>query len=263
MRRADPAQCHFTIFPIAGFTTQGDCDKAKAILTSNGIAFTSADGAAGSKVTLSIGDTKVEGVSPFGWQKALADAGYPHFKASSVDVALTKDQTDALVKAQTDKNAADVSKVIGDARKASDANAKPLAAVNSIGAPTLGADGASTVAVQQISGSTAKPLSTGQYVEAILICLFLMAIACMVYGPIAAFLVEMFPSNIRYTSMSLPYHIGNGWVGGLLPLTATAYVAYNGGVFSGLWYPVIFAGICAVVGFFFLQDTKNVDIAKT
>ncbi|MDP8996443.1 MAG: MFS transporter [Pseudomonadota bacterium] len=260
---ADPAQCHFTIFPIAGFTTQGDCDKAKAILTSNGIAFTSADGAAGSKVTLSIGDTKVEGVSPFGWQKALADAGYPHFKASSADVALTKDQTDALVKAQTDKNAADISKVIGDARKAADANAKPLAAVNSIGAPTIGADGASTVAVQQIAGSTAKALSTGQYVEAILICLFLMAIACMVYGPIAAFLVEMFPSNIRYTSMSLPYHIGNGWVGGLLPLTATAYVAYNGGVFSGLWYPVIFAGICAVVGFLFLKDTKNVDIAKT
>ena len=70
-------------------------------------------------------------------------------------------------------------------------------------------------------------------------------------------------STIRYTSMSLPYHMGNGWVGGLLPLVATAYAAYNGGVYSGLWYPVIFAGICGVFGFIFLKETKNVDISKT
>ncbi len=274
---ADPAQCHFTIFPVAGWTTQGDCDKAKAILTSNGIAFTSAEGAAGSKVTLSVGDAKVEGVSPFGWQKALADAGYPHFKASAADLTLTKDQTDALVKAQADKAAAvtakdalatkaagdAIEKLVNEVRKATDATAKPLGPINSIAAPTVGADGASTLKVQQVTGTTAKALSFGQYVEAIAVCLFLMAIACMIYGPIAAFLVEMFPSNIRYTSMSLPYHIGNGWMGGLLPLTATAYVAYNGGVFAGLWYPVIFAGICAIIGFFFLKDTKDVDIAKT
>ncbi len=273
---ADPANCHFTVFPVAGWTTQGDCDKGKSILTANGIAFTSVDGAAGSKATLMIGDAKVEGVSPFGWQKALAEAGYPHFKLAAADVNLTKDQTDVLVKAQADKAAITakdaaatkaasdtIEKVVNEARKAGDAAAKPLGAVNSIAAPVVGADGASVVKASQVTGTTAKALSTGRYVEAILICLFLMAIACMVYGPIAAYLVELFPSNIRYTSMSLPYHIGNGWVGGLLPLTATAYVAYNGGVFAGLWYPVIFAGVCAVIGILFLTDTKNVDISKT
>jgi hypothetical protein len=75
--------------------------------------------------------------------------------------------------------------------------------------------------------------------------------------------VELFPSNIRYTSMSLPYHIGNGWFGGMLPLFATAYVAYTGDIYAGLWYPIIFALITAVVGFLFLKETKDVDIAKT
>ena len=84
----------------------------------------------------------------------------------------------------------------------------------------------------------------------------------MVYGPIAAMLVELFPTRIRYTSMSLPYHIGNGWFGGLLPATAFAIVASTGDIYSGLWYPVIFATITAVVGFFFVPETKDVDISK-
>jgi len=84
----------------------------------------------------------------------------------------------------------------------------------------------------------------------------------MVYGPIAAMLVELFPTKIRYTSMSLPYHIGNGWFGGLLPATAFAIVASTGDIYAGLWYPIIFASITAVVGFFFLPETKDVDITK-
>src|SRR5207248_2067859 len=82
----------------------------------------------------------------------------------------------------------------------------------------------------------------------------------MVYGPIAAMLVELFPTKIRYTSMSLPYHIGNGWFGGLLPATSFAIVASTGDIYAGLWYPIIFAAITAVVGFFFLPETKDVDI---
>jgi hypothetical protein len=84
----------------------------------------------------------------------------------------------------------------------------------------------------------------------------------MVYGPIAALLVELFPTRIRYTSMSLPYHIGNGWFGGLLPATSFAIVASTGDIYAGLWYPIIFASITAVVGFFFLPETKDVDISK-
>jgi MFS family permease len=91
--------------------------------------------------------------------------------------------------------------------------------------------------------------------------LFIMIIyVTMVYGPIAAFLVEMFPTKIRYTSMSLPYHIGNGWFGGMLPLLATAMVAASGDIYFGLWYPIVVALICFVIGLLFLRDRKNVDL---
>jgi MFS family permease len=96
---------------------------------------------------------------------------------------------------------------------------------------------------------------------AIIGLLFILVIfVTMVYGPIAAMLVELFPTRIRYTSMSLPYHIGNGWFGGLLPATAFAIVASTGDIYAGLWYPVIFASITVVVGFFFLPETKDRDI---
>jgi MFS family permease len=89
-----------------------------------------------------------------------------------------------------------------------------------------------------------------------MLILFIMLIyVTMVYGPIAAFLVEMFPTNIRYTSMSLPYHIGNGWFGGMLPLTATAMVAASGDIYYGLWYPVVVAVMSLVIGTLFLKET--------
>jgi MFS family permease len=79
----------------------------------------------------------------------------------------------------------------------------------------------------------------------------------MVYGPIAAFLVELFPTRIRYTSMSLPYHIGNGWFGGMLPLTATVLVASSGNIYAGLWYPIVVAAIGFVIGMIFIRETKD------
>jgi MFS family permease len=85
----------------------------------------------------------------------------------------------------------------------------------------------------------------------------------MVYGPIAAWLVELFPTRIRYTSMSLPYHIGNGWFGGFLPTTAFAMVAATGNIYQGLWYPIVVAVMTLVIGALFLPETKDVDIAKT
>jgi MFS family permease len=93
-----------------------------------------------------------------------------------------------------------------------------------------------------------------------LILVIMVIYVTMVYGPIAAFLVEMFPTKIRYTSMSLPYHIGNGWFGGMLPLLATAVVAATGNIYNGLWYPIIVALMTLVIGFIFLRDTKGVDI---
>jgi MFS family permease len=94
------------------------------------------------------------------------------------------------------------------------------------------------------------------------ILVYLVILVTMVYGPIAAMLVEMFPTRIRYTSMSLPYHIGNGWFGGLLPTTAFAMVAATGDIFYGLWYPVIVAAGTFVIGMLFIKETKDVDIFK-
>ncbi|MEJ1962523.1 MAG: MFS transporter [Gammaproteobacteria bacterium] len=91
----------------------------------------------------------------------------------------------------------------------------------------------------------------------ILVCAYLVLLVTMVYGPIAAWLVEMFPTRIRYTSMSLPYHIGNGWFGGFLPVTSFAIVAATGDIYRGLWYPVVVAALTAVIGALFLKDTRT------
>ncbi len=98
------------------------------------------------------------------------------------------------------------------------------------------------------------------YPMTMLILVIMMIYVTLVYGPIAAFLVEMFPTRIRYTSMSLPYHIGNGWFGGMLPLLATAMVAASGDIYYGLWYPIVVALMTFVVGLIFLRDHKDRDI---
>ena len=97
-------------------------------------------------------------------------------------------------------------------------------------------------------------------VTVVAILTYLVILVTMVYGPIAAMLVEMFPTRIRYTSMSLPYHIGNGWFGGLLPTTAFAIVAQTGNMYNGLWYPIIIAAATVVIGGLFVKETKDVDI---
>jgi MFS family permease len=89
----------------------------------------------------------------------------------------------------------------------------------------------------------------------ILLLTIMVLYVTMVYGPIAAFLVELFPTRIRYTSMSLPYHIGNGWFGGMLPLLATAMVAASGDIYYGLWYPIVVALMTVVIGVLFLKET--------
>ena len=91
----------------------------------------------------------------------------------------------------------------------------------------------------------------------------MMIYVCMVYGPMAAFLVDLFPARIRYTSLSLPYHLGNGWFGGMLPLVATAMVAASGNIYYGLWYPVAVAGITFLVGLLFLRERRSQDVTRS
>ena len=102
----------------------------------------------------------------------------------------------------------------------------------------------------------------GQWWKTVGILWILVLFVTMVYAPIAAMLVELFPTRIRYTSMSLPYHIGNGWFGGLLPTTAFAIVASTGNMYNGLWYPIVIAAMSFVIGTLFIKETKDVDIYK-
>ena len=106
------------------------------------------------------------------------------------------------------------------------------------------------------------PAGSGNWWMIVLILTIMVIYVTMVYGPIAAMLVELFPTRIRYTSMSLPYHIGNGWFGGFLPAVSFSIVAAQGNIYSGLWYPIIIAAITFVVGSLFLKETKDVDIYK-
>ena len=103
-------------------------------------------------------------------------------------------------------------------------------------------------------------MSRVDYPMLIALCAYLVFLVTMVYGPIAAWLVEMFPTRIRYSSMSLPYHIGNGWFGGFLPVTSFAIVAATGGIYNGLWYPVIVASMTFVIGALFLRETRGVSL---
>ncbi|WP_291849778.1 MFS transporter [Bradyrhizobium sp.] len=134
-------------------------------------------------------------------------------------------------------------------------NPQVLAAVQAAGYPKAGD-------AQIVKMSNPFDIFRPQVAAIIGLLFVLVLFVTMVYGPIAAMLVELFPTKIRYTSMSLPYHIGNGWFGGLLPATSFAIVASTGDIYAGLWYPIIFASITAVVGFLFLPETKDVDITK-
>jgi MFS family permease len=109
--------------------------------------------------------------------------------------------------------------------------------------------------------ASADPNETN-YVMTVILLIILVVYVTMVYGPIAAWLVELFPTRIRYSGMSLPYHIGNGWFGGFLPATAFAIVAATGNIYSGLWYPIGVAAMSFVVGLIFLPETKDRDITR-
>jgi len=135
-----------------------------------------------------------------------------------------------------------------------------------IGAQTIAADApnlAATIAAAVKAHGYPASADTNDinYPMTILLLAILVVYVTMVYGPIAAWLVEMFPTRIRYSGVSLPYHIGNGWFGGFLPATVFAIVAATGNIYSGLWYPIVVAGISFIVALIFLPETKDRDIA--
>jgi MFS family permease len=127
--------------------------------------------------------------------------------------------------------------------------------------------GTFTTAVTNAVGAAGYPIKGANPAEIntpllIAVLTYLAILVTMVYAPLAAALVELFPTRIRYTGMSLPYHIGNGWFGGLLPPIAVAIVAATGNIYAGLWYPIIIAAMTFVIGLIFIPETKDVDITK-
>jgi len=150
--------------------------------------------------------------------------------------------------------------------------AAPAASAGVNHAPTAGSASVDTKAAgAAFDKSLSEALTTAGYpakadpakintVMTVLLLTVLVIYVTLVYAPIAAMLVELFPTRIRYTSMSLPYHIGNGWFGGFLPTTSFAIVAATGDIYSGLWYPIVIAAATLVIGLIFVRETKDVDI---
>ncbi len=269
---AAPGDCKFQFNPVgtAKFTTS--CDIATSFLTRNSVPYDVVQTAApGTAATVKIGDTTIESYDAIAagdkatglgnaFNKAvniaLHGAGYPlnrgaatvadqkldAFVAANPEVAL-----DAAAIRAGEKKAVPAEKAIKDklvtAEEAAGASEITTYSVPGAGAFTMVADPA----------AVNWPL--------IIAILFVLVIyVTMVYGPIAAILVEMFPTRIRYTGMSLPYHIGNGWFGGLLPATVFAMSAAAGDIYYGLWYPIAIAAMSFIIGTLFVKDTLGTDL---
>ncbi len=268
---ADPADCKFQFNPTGTSKFTSSCDIATAFLTKNSVPYDVVPGPAGQPATVKVGDDTITSYDSVaagadaaktgaafekGVNLALHDAGYP-LKRGAAKVADAK--LDAFIAANPELT------LNADAIRAGQKETLP--ADKLVAGKLLTADEAKTVtdmAVYTIPGAgsfamTADPARVN-WVGTIAILFVLVFYVTMVYGPIAALLVELFPTRIRYTGMSLPYHIGNGWFGGLLPATAFAMSAAAGNIYYGLWYPIVFAAITLVIGILFLPETKNRDI---
>jgi MFS family permease len=232
---ADPAECSFQFNPTGTKKFTSSCDIGKQKLAAGSVSYTNEAAPAGTPAVIKVGDTTIN-VFPSAEEIAAAREGaakkLEELKAASpVDEKAVKD---AEAKAKT----------LADDGKVKDAvfSGALSAALKAHGYP-----------------AKADPAQVDK-VKITIILTYLVILVTMVYGPIAAMLVELFPTRIRYTSMSLPYHIGNGWFGGLLPTTAFAIVAQTGNMYNGLWYPIIIAAMTFVIGTLFVRETKDVDI---
>ena len=232
---ADPAECSFQFNPTGTVKFTSSCDIAKQRLAGASVSYDNIVAPAGTPAVIKVGETVVK------------------VKYTPEDVAAARVKADAKLAEVTAAQPQD-SKALEAAAKA----VKDLSNDKTAGATLLGGN---LGAALKAAGYPAKAdMAKVDTVMVIAILSYLVLLVTMVYGPIAAMLVEMFPTRIRYTSMSLPYHIGNGWFGGLLPTTAFAIVAQTGNMYNGLWYPIIIAGMTFVIGMLFIKETKDVDI---
>jgi MFS family permease len=239
---ADPADCSFQFNPVGTAKFTNSCDITKALLSRASVNYSTVAAPAGTIASVQIGETVI-----------------PAY-VGSANAAAVKELTAALetAKAGTDQAAIDAAQAALDAEKGVPAAFTKAVneAIAAAGYPLVAKDN-TTVAV----ASNFIDIFTAQKLTIIAILTYLIILVTMVYGPIAAMLVELFPTRIRYSGLSLPYHIGNGWFGGLMPATAFAISAQTGSVYGGLWYPIIIALMTVVVGLIFVPGgTHKKDI---
>ncbi len=232
---ADPAECSFQFNPTGTKKFTSSCDIAKQKLASASVSYDNLVAPAGQAAVIKVGDTEVTTV------------------VTPEDIAAAKTAAEAKLEAL---NAADPKDP--KAIAAASASVKALSGEKTAKDATF--SGKLSAALKAAGYPAKADMAKFDKVSVVIILTYLVILVTMVYGPIAAMLVEMFPTRIRYTSMSLPYHIGNGWFGGLLPTTAFAIVAQTGNMYNGLWYPIIIAGATVVIGGLFIKETKDVDI---
>ena len=232
---ADPKECSFQFNPTGTVKFTSSCDIAKQRLAGASVSYDNVEAPAGTAATIKVGETVVQ------------------VKYTPEDIAVAKAKADAKLAEVTAAQPQDPKALEAAKKSVADlSNAKTAGGIllgNNLGA-----------ALKAANYPAKADMAKFDKVTVVAILTYLVILVTMVYGPIAAMLVEMFPTRIRYTSMSLPYHIGNGWFGGLLPTTAFAIVAQTGNMYNGLWYPIIVAGMTFIIGMLFIKETKDVDI---
>ena len=241
---ADPADCSFQFNPTGTVKFTNSCDIAKALLSKTSVNSETVDAAAGTVATIKVGETEIASYDASANAKAIADT------KAALETA----------KAGTDQAAIDAAqKAADEAAGVKTAFEKSVnEALKAAGYPLVAADNTTVAKANNI-----LDIFTGQKITIILILTYLILLVTMVYGPVAAMLVELYPTRIRYSGLSLPYHIGNGWFGGLLPATAFAISAQSGNIYAGLWYAIVIALMTVVVGAIFVPGgTHNKSIFK-
>ncbi|MDQ0470740.1 MFS transporter [Labrys wisconsinensis] len=228
---ADPADCSVQFDPVgkAQFTTS--CDVAKNFLANGSVAYVNQTAPAGTVAKIKIGDAEVASYSATGLDAAAAKAKAAEFSATAFQ-ALKAHNYPVSVKTEPIRNPD--------------------------GTPAKNADGSDQTKTSYAM-APADPAGINKPML-VLVLTVLVLLVTLVYGPMAAALVELFPTRIRYTGMSLPYHIGNGWFGGMVPFVVFAMVASNGDIYYGLWYPIVVAAATFVIGLLFVPETKDRDI---
>jgi MFS family permease len=269
---AAPGDCGFQFNPTGTRVPTTSCDIATDFLSKNSVPYDIVStAAAGTAATVKIGSETVPSydASTAGDKKAASDAafkkainislqdgGYPLKRAAS---KVADQKLDAFVAANPELKLDAAAIRAGEKTTVPAEQAikdKVLTKDEAAGAPEI------TVYSVPASGAFSMFADPAQvnWAKVIGILFILVLYVTMVYGPIAAILVEMFPTRIRYSGMSLPYHIGNGWFGGLLPAIVFAFSAYKGDIYYGLWYPVVIAAMTLVIGMIFVKDTLGTDL---